>query len=317
MQQRELGSSGVSVGAVGLGCMGMSWAYTDGQRDDAASIAVIHRAIGLGVSLIDTADMYGPFANEELVGKALHRHRDKVILATKGGVIVDDPATHATSHNGRPEHLKAAVEASLRRLQTEYTDLYYLHRVDPDVPLEETWGAMASLVETGKVRFLGISEATIGQLDRAHAIYPITAVQSELSLWTRDPLSDAVPWCVAHGAAFVPFAPLGRGFLTGTIQSASFAASDLRSHNPRFTPDAVAANQAIVDRVRAVADRVGATPAQVAIAWTLAQGNRVIPIPGTRQLHYLEENVAAGSVTLGDEDLAALDQIPSAHGSRY
>ena len=213
--------------------------------------------------------------------------------------------------------MRSAIDASLRRLRTDVVDLYYLHRIDPNVPVEETWGAMAELVGAGKVRALGLSEVTVAEAERAHAIHPVAAIQSEMSLWTRDPLADIVPWCAEHGARFVPFSPLGRGFLTGAISAASFDESDFRSNNPRFTAEAVDANQAIVARVREVAERVGATPAQVALAWTLAQGEHVLPIPGTKRRRYLEENLAAGDLVLSPEDLADLDALPVAEGARY
>src|SRR6266571_6237193 len=254
--------------------MGMSWGYSSAERDDAESAAVIRRAIDLGVTLIDTADVYGPFTNEELVGRALAGRRDEVVLATKCGLVVD-ATTRTMGRDGRPEHVREACDASLRRLGTEVVDLYQLHRVDERVPVEETWGAMAGLVEAGKVRAIGLSEVGVDELERAGAVHPVASVQSELSLWTRDPLEEVLPWCVAHDTAFIPFAPLGRGFLTGRITEASFADDDFRARNPRFAAEALRANLALVDRVRAVAGRVGATPAQVAIAWVLARGEQV------------------------------------------
>jgi aryl-alcohol dehydrogenase-like predicted oxidoreductase len=315
---RPLGESGLEAGAIGLGCMGMSWGYDPSDRDDDRSIAVIHRALELGVTLIDTSDVYGPFTNEELVGRALAGHREQALLATKVGLVAVDPSTPAVMRNdGSPEHVARAVEASLGRLGTDVIDLYQLHRVDPDVPVEETWGAMAELVAAGKVRALGMSEASVEQLEAAHAVHPVASVQSELSLWTRDRLDDVLPWCVEHGVAFIPFAPLGRGFLTGTVTTATFEAGDFRASNPRFAADAMAQNMAIVDGVRSVAERLDATPAQVAIAWTLAQGERVIPIPGTRKLHRLEENAGAAEVVLDAEALALLDGLPAPVGARY
>ena len=286
------------------------------QRDDDASVGVIHRALDLGVTLIDTSDVYGPFHNEELVGRALADRRDAAVLATKGGLVADKPG-HMPHRNGRPEHLRAAIDASLRRLRTDVIDLYQLHRVDPDVPVEESWGVMAEAVDAGKVRRLGMSEATVEELDRAHAVHPVASLQSELSLWTRDALADTLPWCVEHGAAFIPFAPLGRGFLTGQITEASFDDEDFRARNPRFTREALAANLRIVDAVRAVADRLGVTAGQVALAWILAQGDHVVPIPGTKRVAYLEQNAGAAEVTLGADDLAALDALPAAVGARY
>jgi aryl-alcohol dehydrogenase-like predicted oxidoreductase len=315
--RRTIGASGLEVGALGLGCMGMSWAYGSAGRDDAGGVAVIRRAIELGVTLIDTADMYGPFTNEELVGRALADRGDEVVLATKVGLVVDDPERFVIRRDGRPEHVREAIEASLRRLGTDVVDLYQLHRVDPEVPIEETWGAMAELVPAGKVRAIGLSEATVPELERAHALHPVASVQSELSLWTRDRLDDVLPWCRDHGVAFIPFAPLGRGYLTGTITADSFDDRDFRARNPRFTREALEANLAIVEHVRRVADRLGATLAQVAIAWTLAQGEQVIPIPGTTKLARVEENVGAARLELGADDLAELDAVPSPVGERY
>lgn len=296
--------------------MGMSWGYGAAERDDAESLAVIRRALDLGVTLVDTADVYGPFTNEHLVGRALAGRRDEVVLATKCGLVAD-PKTGRMSRNGRPDHVRRACEASLRRLQTDRIDLYQLHRVDDEVPIEETWGAMAGLIAAGKVRALGLSEVTVAQTARAQHVFPVTSVQSELSLWTRDALADVLPWCRGHGVAFVAFAPLGRGFLTGTVSADAIASGDFRATNPRFRPAAMAANRPIVDRVRAVARRLGVTPAQVAIAWVLAQGEQVVPIPGTKKLRYVEENCAAADLHLGDTDLADLDALPPPVGARY
>ncbi|HVD69258.1 MAG TPA: aldo/keto reductase [Actinomycetota bacterium] len=304
------------TGRIGLGCMPMSFGYVDADAED-DPVDVIHRAIDLGVSMLDTADVYGPFSNEELVGAAIHDRRDRVEVATKVGLLVGPNGGYPLDRDASPQHVRSAIDASLGRLRTDVVDLYYLHRIDPDVPLEETWGAMAELVDAGKVRALGLSEVTVAEAERAHTIHPVAAIQSEMSLWSRDPLVDVVPWCAEHGARFVPFSPLGRGFLTGAISAASFDRSDFRSNNPRFTAEAVDANQAIVARVREVAERVGATPAQVALAWTLAQGEHVLPIPGTKRLRYLEQNLGAGGVVLSPEDLADLDALPVAEGSRY
>ncbi len=313
MDQRHIGP--FTVGAVGLGCMGMSWAYGPQERDDDASIEVIRRALDLGVTLIDTADVYGPFHNEELVGRAIAGRRDELTLATKCGLVNVDGEM---KRDGRPEHVRAACDASLQRLQVDTIDLYQLHRVDENVPLAETWGEMAALVEAGKVRAIGMSEVDVAQIEEAHAIHPVTSVQSELSLWTRGPLADVVAWCAAHDAGFLPFAPLGRGFLTGTLPTTGdFDETDFRARNPRFTSDALAANQHIVDSVRRVADRLGCTAAQVAIAWLLAQGEHIVPIPGTKKLRYLEENAAAADVRLGPDDLAELDSLPAPVGARY
>ena len=310
-----LGASGIGVGEIGLGCMPMNWAYI-GDASDAESIRVIHRALALGVTFFDTADVYGPFLNEELVGRALEG-RSEAIVATKVGLMVGVDGGYPMLNSAHPDRIRTAIDDSLTRLGREVIDLYYLHRVDPEVPLEETWGAMSKLVETGKVRALGMSEVTVEELERARAIHPVTAVQSELSLWTRDRLDDVVPWCVENDVAFVPFAPLGRGFLTGAITESSFAADDFRSRLPRFTPEQVDANQAIVEAVRAVAERAGATPAQVAIAWLLALDPHVVPIPGTKRVAYLEDNVGAASLRLTADDLADLDAMPAPEAPRY
>ena len=314
LSTRTLGTDGPEVGAVGLGCMGMSWAYGAAERDDTQSRDVVRRALDLGVTLIDTADVYGPFTNEELVGQALAGRRDEAFLATKVGLVLGDGGM---TRNGRPEHVRTGIDASLRRLRTDRVDLWQLHRVDERVPVEETWGAMAEAVTAGKVRHLGLSEVGVDELERAHAVHPVTTVQSELSLWTRDPLTEVLPWCAAHGVGFLPFSPLGRGYLTGTVGAGSFDAQDFRARNPRFTPEAMAANTALVDAVRAVADRHSATPAQVAIAWVLAQGEHVVPIPGTKKLHYLEQNAAAAGLVLHAEDLTELDALPAPVGARY
>jgi aryl-alcohol dehydrogenase-like predicted oxidoreductase len=316
VEQRTLGSSGIAVSAIGLGCMGMSWAY--GAGDDNESLAVIDRALELGVTFLDTSDVYGPFTNEQLVGRAIAGRRDDVVLATKTGLVVEDRANYVLGRDGRPEHIRAACEASLQRLGVAAIDLYYLHRVDPGVPIEDSYGAMAELVSEGKVRSLGLSEVDVATLERAAAIHPIAALQSELSLWTRDALADVLPWCREHDVAFVPFAPLGRGFLTGKLPvDSTFGEGDFRRKNPRFQPDSLEQNQAIVERVRAVADEVSATPAQVAIAWVLAQGENVIPIPGTKRVRYLEENVGAVDVELDADTVARLDALPAPAGTRY
>ncbi|MBT2214195.1 MULTISPECIES: aldo/keto reductase [Actinomadura] len=336
MKNRDF--AGRPVGAIGLGCMGMSWAY--GESDDTASIALIREALDLGVTFLDTAQPYGDGHNEGLVGRALAGRRDEAVLATKTGLVVEDEATFKMVRRGTPEHVKTSAEESLRRLDTDVIDLYYLHRVDPDVPLTETWGAMAELVAEGKVRALGLSEVSVAQAAEAHAVHPVAAVQSELSLWTRDALGappaessgpvgmlsvvggtgdagDVVGWCAANGAAFVPFSPLGRGFLTGTVTTTDFEDDDFRVINPRFQEEALKANQRIVDVVKAVAERHGATPAQVAIAWTLAQGDHVIPIPGTKKVRYLRDNAGAADLELTEGDLAELDAVPPAVGGRY
>ncbi|MCW3038877.1 MAG: aldo/keto reductase family oxidoreductase [Solirubrobacterales bacterium] len=327
---RVLGAGGPSpapVGAIGLGCMGMSWAYGDEGRDEKESVAVIHRALELGVTLIDTSDMYGPFTNEELVGRALAGRREQAVLATKGGLVVGKPpaggtadphAAYGINRVGRPEHLRSAFDASLRRLQVDHVDLYQLHRVDPEVPIEDSWGAMAEFVDAGKARMLGLSEVSVEELERAHAIHPVASVQSELSLWTRGAIDDGVlAWCAEHGASFIPFSPLGRGFLTGAITAASFDEDDFRAKNPRFTPEALAANLKLVDVVKEVAARLQATPAQVALAWVLDQGEHVVPIPGTRRLGRLEENAGAARLTLDAEARGVLNALPAPTGARY
>jgi aryl-alcohol dehydrogenase-like predicted oxidoreductase len=323
MRTRELFAGGPQVGAVGLGCMGMSWGYSPGERVDERSIEVIRAAVARGVTLIDTADVYGPFHNEELVGEALAglspADRDAVVLATKGGLVARDLTPgRVPSPDGRPEHITAACEASLRRLRVEVVDLYQLHRVDPAVPLAETWGAMAGLVERGWVRAIGMSEVGVGQLAEAAAIHPVATVQSELSVWTRDAVGGVLPWCADAGAGFIPFAPLGRGFLTGTLPAAGdFDRRDFRAHNPRFTPEAMEHNVAILDAVRAVAERHGAAPGQVAIAWVLAQGPRVVPIPGTKRVERMVENALAADLELTPADMERLDAVPQTFGARY
>jgi aryl-alcohol dehydrogenase-like predicted oxidoreductase len=316
MKQRQI--AGRDVGAVGLGCMGMSWAY--GKGDDDESIRVLHRALDLGVTFIDTADVYGPFDNERLVGRALAGRRDEAFLATKAGIVVEDKATFRMGRDGSPDHLREAIDGSLERLGVDHVDLWYLHRVDERVPVEESVGAMAEAVAAGKAKGIGLSEVDVDTLERAHAVHPITAVQSELSLWTRDPLENGVlAWCRDHGVAFVPYSPLGRGFLTGKITSVEDLSSegDFRSTTPRFEEEALKANLALADRVREIAERKGALAGQVAIAWTLAQGDHVVPIPGTKRVQYLEENAAAADVVLDAQDLADLDALPPAVGGRY
>lgn len=315
--KRRLGPNGALVGAVGLGCMGMSWAYTESARDDETSIAVIRRALDLGVTLLDTAQIYGPFSNEEVVGRAVAGRRDEAVVATKTGLALEDRPGGLVVRNGRPEYVRASLDESLKRLGTDHVDLYYLHRVDPDVPLEETWGALAETVAAGKALQIGLSEVTVEQAELAQAIHPVAAIQSEFSLWTQGPAADILPWCAGNGATFVPFSPLGRGFLTGQVTSSEFESNDFRASNPRFTAEAMAANQAIVDAVLAIAAGNGATAGQVAIAWTLAQGDYVVPIPGTKRLPYLEENTAAADVRLSSTDLAALSALPAPVGDRY
>ncbi len=313
MDQRSV--AGRAVGAVGLGCMGMTFAYDSDLRDDETSSSVIRRALDLGATLVDTADVYGPHTNEELVGRALHGRRDEAFLATKVGLVFSPDNAHG--RDGSPAYVRRACEASLGRLGTDHVDLYQLHRVDPATPVEDTWAEMAALVQAGKARAIGLSEVTVDEIERCHAIHPVASVQSELSLWTRDWSTAVLPWCTAHDVAFLAFAPLGRGFLTGAIPPRAFADDDFRSRLPRFTTDAMAANQDLVDEVRTVADRLGATPAQVALAWVLAQGPTVVPIPGTKRVSRLEENTAAADLVLGPDDRAALDALPPPTGSRY
>lgn len=317
MQTRSLGHSQIAVSALGFGCMGLTWLYGQTPPEDEA-IAVIHRALDLGVTFFDTADVYGPYTNETLVGKALGGKRDQVVIATKCGLIVKDAATFSYERNGRPEYIKAACDASLARLGVDVIDLYQLHRPDPDVPIEDSIGAMADLVRAGKVRTIGVSECDLPTLQRAYATFPITSLQSELSLWTRDVLPEILPWCSAHNVAFIPFSPLGRGFLTGKYTSADqFGDDDFRSRNPRFQAAAIQANLALLEQIAAIADRHGATKGQIALAWVMAQGDQVVPIPGTKRILYLEENVGAANVQLTPDDIAALNALPAPTGTRY
>ena len=316
MQFVSLGSQGLTVSRQGLGCMGMSDFY--GPRDDAESVATIHRALELGVTLLDTSDIYGPHTNERLVGRAIADRREQVVLATKFGILRDpaDPARRGV--NGRPEYVREACEASLRRLGTDHIDLYYQHRVDPSTPIEETVGAMGELVAEGKVRFLGLSEAAADTIRRAHAVHPITALQSEYSIWAREVEAEILPALRELGIGLVPYSPLGRGFLTGRLRSLDqLAKDDFRRSQPRMQGDNLEANIAIVERIDALAAEKRATPAQVALAWVHAQGEDVVPIPGTKRRSYLEENVGALDVELSDEDFEALDEAGQAQGERY
>lgn len=320
MQTRMLGRNGPNVSALGLGCMGMSEFY--GAHDDTESIATIHRALELGVTFLDTADVYGPYTNEELLARALAGRREAVFLATKFGFVRDPDDAAARSIDGRPERVRQACEASLKRLKVSHVDLYYLHRVDRNVPIEETVGAMAELVHAGKVRYLGLSEVTPQTLERAHRVHPITAVQSEYSLWTRDPEEDGVlEACERLGIGFVPYSPLGRGFLTGAIsRPEDFAADDYRRGNPRFQGENFARNLALVEKVKALASEKGCTPAQLALGWVLAQGTHIVPIPGTRRIRNLEENVGALEVRLSSADLEQIETVFPAGataGARY
>ena len=390
---RELGAGGPRVMPIGLGCMGMSWIYAESGRDDAESVRVIREALDSGVGLLDTALVYGDGHNERLVGRAIAGRRDDVVVATKGGLVVDDLATKSIHRDGRPGALRRHVEGSLERLGVERIDLYYLHRVDPDVPLEESWGALAELVAEGKLARIGLSEVTVAQAAAAHEIHPVAAIQSELSVWTRDPLggkaagdvqtrmgADAsragtsgpaggkatapkvadgngadgkatdrktitgkatagngaaeaekstaagaraeaggnlLAWTLANGVAFVPFAPLGRGYLTGTLAPNTFESGDIRSVNPRFTAEAFERNRAIGEEIASIAAVYGATSAQVSLAWLLGLADNVIPIPGTRSGKHLAENLEAVSLRLSDAERERLDRLPQAYGSRY
>ena len=320
MRTTTLGSTGPTVGVIGLGCMGMSFAYDmAAARDDDASVAVIRKAFDLGASLIDTADAYGPYTNEELVGRALAGgYRERAVLATKVGVVTPAESFHRAGQlpvDGSPEHVRASIDGSLRRLGVDHVDLYQLHRVDPEVPLEDTWGAMAEVVSAGKARAIGLSQVSVEEIRQAEAIHPVASVQSEMSLWTRDYLTDVLPYCEQQGIAFLPFSPLGNGFLTGRFTSVEeLPDQDARRSRPRFQRDALQANLAIVDAVKAVAARLGASPAQVALAWLVAQGRYVVPIPGTKTSKYLADNVAAADVVLGEADLAELNALPAPIG---
>ncbi|GAA0709009.1 aldo/keto reductase [Dokdonella soli] len=319
MKMRTLGNT-LQVSAIGLGCMGLSDFYSSSEHDDAAGIALIRRAVDLGVSLIDTADIYGPFTNEVLVGKALAGIRDRVVLATKFGIVRSESGERL-GVNGRPEYVRASCEASLRRLGVDHIDLYYQHRIDPKVPIEETVGALAELVKQGKVRHVGLSEASAATIRRAHAVHPLTAIQSEYSLWSRDPEDEILPLCRELGIGFVAYSPLGRGFLAGRFRKLEdLAADDWRRGSPRFQGDNFAKNLALVEKIEDIAAEKDCTPSQLALAWLLAQGDHIAPIPGTTSIERLEQNVAAGALTLSAAELAAIDAIAPqgvASGARY
>lgn len=317
MKKIQLGSQGLEVSRLGLGCMGMSAFYTGSGQDEAGSIRTIHRAQELGVTFFDTAEIYGPYTNEELLAKAFAGRRDQVVIATKFGTILhrrDD----SRGLDGSRENVRLSVEGSLKRLNTDYIDLYYQHRMDPGTPIEETAGALAELIREGKIRHYGLSEAAPETIRRAHAVHPVAALQTEYSLWSRDPEAEILPTVRELGIGFVPYSPLGRGFLTGKIRSLDqLDKSDFRRKNPRFEGENLAANIRIVEQVDAVAAQVGATPGQVALAWLLAQGNDIAPIPGTKRISYLEENVAADALQLNPEQLAALGAVQAPVGDRY
>src|ERR1700712_5156898 len=318
MEKITLGTEKLEVSRLGLGCMGMSAFYTGAGSDEAGSIRTIHRAIELGVTFFDTAEIYGPYTNEELLAKAFaDGRRERVVIATKFGTILHRQ-NDERGLDGSPDNVRPSVEGSLRRLQTDYIDLYYQHRMDPSTPIEETVGALKELIDEGKIRHYGLSEAAPETIKRANDVHPVTAVQTEYSLWTRDPESAVLPTARQLGIGFVPYSPLGRGFLTGTIRSLDqLSEDDFRRFNPRFAGDNLEANIRIVEQVDAVAREAGAKPGQVALAWLLAQGDYIAPIPGTKRIAYLEENVAADALVLSDDQLAALDAVAAPVGDRY
>ncbi len=319
MQIKKLGSQGLTASALGLGCMGMSEFY--GETDDKESIRTIHRAFELGLNFLDTADMYGPFKNEILVGKAIKGSREKVTLATKFGIRRDPSNPSVRGFNGKPEYVRSACEGSLKRLNVEVIDLYYLHRKDPATPIEDTVGAMADLVQEGKIRAIGLSEVSASTLRKAHAVFPVTALQSEYSLWSREPEDELLNTCKELGIAFVAYSPLGRGFLTGQIKTfEDFAADDYRRFSPRFQGENFQKNLQLVDKIAALAQEKGFTASQLALAWVLAKGDHIFPIPGTKRIKYLEENIAALQVQLTKEDIDEVDAIAPkgiAAGTRY
>jgi aryl-alcohol dehydrogenase-like predicted oxidoreductase len=322
MQKRKLGKSNLEVSAIGLGCMGMSFSYGP-PKDKAEMTSFLHAAVERGITFFDTAEVYGPFLNEELVGEAIAPFRGKVVIATKFGFDLSgsDHRPGAAGLNSRPEHIKQAVEGSLKRLKVETIDLLYQHRVDPNVPIEDVAGAVRELIQEGKVKHFGLSEAGANTIRRAHAVQPLTALQSEYSLWTRTPEKEVIPTLAELGIGFVPYSPLGKGFLTGAIkEDTTFDSSDFRSTLPRFTPDALKANQALIDLLSSTGKRKKATPAQIALAWLLAQKPWIVPIPGTTKLNRLEENIGAAAVELSPDDLRDIDSAASkikVEGARY
>jgi aryl-alcohol dehydrogenase-like predicted oxidoreductase len=320
MQHRTLGTQGLETSAMGLGCMGMSEFYGD-RSDHGESVATIHRALELGVNFLDTADMYGPHTNEQLVAKAIKGKRDQFVIATKFGIVRDPDDPLKRGINGRPEYVRASVEGSLKRLGIDTIDLYYQHRVDINTPIEDTVGAMADLVRAGKIRYIGLSEAGPETLRRAAAVHPISALQTEYSLWSREPEDEIIPTCRTLGIGFIPYAPLGRGFLTGAYKSIEdFRSDDFRRNSPRFQGENFEKNLELVRHIERLATEKGCTPSQLALAWVLAQGDDMVPIPGTKHRRYLEENVGALGVTLSRADLDRIDEIApkgAASGDRY
>lgn len=320
MKQRQLGKNGPWVSALGLGCMGMSDFYTTGL-DEKESLATLERALELGVTMLDTADVYGPHTNEELLGRFLKGRRNQVFLATKFGIVRDPANPQARGTNGHPDYVRKSVEASLKRLGTDVIDLYYQHRPDPTVPVEETMGALADLVREGKIRYIGLSEVPVSILERAHNVHPVTALQTEYSLWSRDVEADILPACERLGIGFVPYSPLGRGFLTGQIRSVDdLDADDYRRDSPRFQGENFAKNLQLAEKIGELAQEKGVKPSQLALAWVLSRGDNMVPIPGTKRRHYLEENIAALDVSLSEAEIAAIEAVfpfRVAAGERY
>jgi aryl-alcohol dehydrogenase-like predicted oxidoreductase len=320
MQKRKLGKSNLEVSAIGLGCMGMSFSYGP-PKDKKEMTALLHAAVDRGITLFDTAEAYGPYLNEELLGEALAPHRRKVVIATKFGFELDPNTGKQAGPNSRPEHIKEVAESSLKRLKTDFIDLFYQHRVDPNVPIEDVAGAVKDLIQAGKVKHFGLSEAGVKTIRRAHAVQPVTALQNEYSLWWRKPEQEVIPTIEELGIGLVPYSPLGRGFLTGAIkENTTFDASDFRSTLPRFSPEALKANQVVIDLLGTIARRKKATPAQIALAWLLAQKPWIVPIPGTTKLNRLEENIGAVSIQLTPDDLRDIDAAASkikVEGARY